>query len=289
MQEVIEGFGASEGPAIDPVTGDLLFWSTNQGGVIFRVSGFEVPPTPSPTPTPTPTPGACSFRVLIAHTNDNQPPTLLQNEILAEPGVTQVDMFDARNGTPTLQQLQQYDIVFAFSDTAWNDPVEMGNVLADYEDGGGVVIVGTFAWGTGDGGFMQGRWMTGGYSPFDPTNQDNFSLNIANITDPFHPLMQGVSSLASTFRNGLPLASGASAVATWTDGPPAVAYKTSNGRTAVGINAWLSDQFAGAWGRVIVNAGRWLPPCGATPTPTPTPRPTRSLPTPRPRPTPIPR
>ena len=65
-------------------------------------------------------------------------------------------MFDARNGTPTLQQLQQYDIVFAFSDTAWNDPVEMGNVLADYEDGGGVVIVGTFAWGTGDGGLHAG-------------------------------------------------------------------------------------------------------------------------------------
>ena len=27
----------------------------------------------------------------------------------------------------------------------------MGNVLADYEDGGGVVIVGTFAWGNGGG------------------------------------------------------------------------------------------------------------------------------------------
>ena len=39
--------------------------------------------------------------------------------------------------------------------------------------------------------------MTGGYSPFDPTDQDNFSLNIANITDPSHPLMQGVSSLAA--------------------------------------------------------------------------------------------
>ena len=66
-QDVIAGFGASEGPAIDPVTGDLLFWSTNQGGVIFRVSGFEVPPTPGPTPTPTP--GPCPFRVLIAHTD----------------------------------------------------------------------------------------------------------------------------------------------------------------------------------------------------------------------------
>ena len=114
-QDVIVGFGASEGPAIDPVTGDLLFWSANQGGVIFRVSGFEVPPTPGPTPTPTP--GPCPLRVLIAYA-DPRPPTL-SNEILAEPGVTQVDLFDAGAATPTLQQLQQYDIVFTFSDNVW--------------------------------------------------------------------------------------------------------------------------------------------------------------------------
>ena len=58
----------------------------------------------------------------------------------------------------------------------------------------------------------------------------------------------------------------------WTDGPPAVAYKTNNGRTAVGLNAWLgTTRFSGAWGRVIVNAGRWLPlRCTPTPTPSPT-------------------
>src|SRR5262245_40161938 len=55
-QDVVVGFGASEGPFIDPLTGDLLFWSTNNGGVIFRVSGFEVPPTPTPTPSPSCTP-----------------------------------------------------------------------------------------------------------------------------------------------------------------------------------------------------------------------------------------
>src|SRR5436190_11678494 len=141
-QDVIAGFGASEGPFIDPLTGDLLFWSTNQGGGIFRVSGFEVPPTRGPTPTPTP--GPCPFRVLIAY-SDAWPPTLMTNEILAEPGVTQVDLFDAGAATPTLQQLQQYDIVFTFSNNVWADSVAIGNVLADYEDGGGVVVVGNHA------------------------------------------------------------------------------------------------------------------------------------------------
>ena len=268
-QELIEGFGASEGPFIDPLTGDLLFWSTNNGGSIFVVRGFQVPPTPGPTPTPTP--GPCQLRVLIAY-SDAHAPTLMSNEIAAESGVSQVDLFDAGAGTPTLQQLQQYDIVFTFSNNIWNDAVAMGNVLADYEDAGGVVVVGNHAWANDGGWLLQGRWMTGGYSPYNPTGQFNFTLNTANIIDPSHPLMQGVSRLSALWREGVPLASGASAVAMWTDGPPAVAYKTNNGRTAVGLNAWLghTNEFAGAWGRVVVNAGRWLL-CSGTPTPTPTP------------------
>ena len=186
--------------------------------------------------------------------------------------VTAVDLFDAFSGTPTLAQLQQYNIVFAFSNNFWNDAVAMGNVLADYEDAGGVVVVGTFAWDNRGGWNLAGRWMTGGYTPYNSTSQTNFSDNTANITDPSHPLMQGVSSLSAFYRNGVTLTAGAVSVADWTDGPPAVAYKANNGHTAVGINAYLGylDAFSGEWGRVIVNAGRWLIPC-ATPTPTPTP------------------
>jgi hypothetical protein len=74
--------------------------------------------------------------VLIAYADLNRPPTTLQNLILAESGVTQVDLFDAYSGTPTLTQLQQYDIVFAYSAYPWSDAIAMGNMLADYEDGG---------------------------------------------------------------------------------------------------------------------------------------------------------
>ena len=52
------------------------------------------------------------------------------------------------------------------------------------------------------------------------------------------------------------------------------AYKTNNGHTGIGINAYLGENpmnFSGPFGTVIVNAGRWLisGPCG-TPSPTPT-------------------
>jgi len=204
------------------------------------------------------------FRVLIAYADSTAEPTMIRNQILAEPRVTVVDLFDADFGTPTLGELVNYNIVFAFSNTAWNDAVAMGNVLADCQDAGGVVVVGTSAWDNRGGWLLQGRWMTGGYTPYNSTNLTNFSNNTANITDASHRLMEGVSSLSAFFRNGVTLTGEASSVAMWTDGPPAVAYKPNNGHFAVGLNANLSNlnQFSGQWGKVIVNAGRWLLGCG---------------------------
>jgi len=141
-------------------------------------------------------------------------------------------------GTPTLQQLQHYDIVFAFdAGGLWNDPLAMGNVLADYEDGGGVVVVGDIAWYNFGHWYLEARWMFDGYSSYGLTLQNLYDYNTACITGSSHPLLAGVSNLSANDRIGVTLTSGATAIAMWTDGPPAVAYKTNNGRTAVGINA----------------------------------------------------
>jgi len=50
----------------------------------------------------TATPGGCQFQVLIVYADSEGLPTQLQSEILAEPGVTACDLFDATVGTPTL-------------------------------------------------------------------------------------------------------------------------------------------------------------------------------------------
>ena len=56
------------------------------------------------------TPGGCQFHVLIVY-SDNGLPSQLQSEILAEPNVVTVDLFDGQVGTPTLAQLQQYRLL----------------------------------------------------------------------------------------------------------------------------------------------------------------------------------
>ncbi len=105
---------------------------------VYRING-TIGGGGTPTPTPTGTPGGCQFHVLIVYA-DTAPPTQLQSEILAEPNVLAVDLFDAQAGTPTLAQLQQYEIVVPYSNFPFLDGDTLGNNLADYVDGGGVVV-----------------------------------------------------------------------------------------------------------------------------------------------------
>ncbi|HVI77792.1 MAG TPA: kelch repeat-containing protein, partial [Candidatus Acidoferrum sp.] len=123
---------------------------------------------------------------------------------------------------------------------------------------------------------LEGRWQTGGYSPFISPAPGNFTNSCLGMYDMNHPLMQNISagSLCAFFRH-LPLLSpGAVSVAEYQDAAHLVAYKVNNGHTGIGINAYVGDdpmQFSGPFGRVVVNAGRWLlgGGCG-TPSPTPT-------------------
>ncbi len=219
--------------------------------------------------------GGCQFHVLIVYADTEGLPTQLQSEIQAEPNVIAVDLFDANVGTPTLGQLQQYQIVVPFSNSTFLDPDTLGNNLADYVDGGGIVVQYGFAfYGPGQPYGVNGRWVTGNYNAYSySTNlQGNaFSLGTFNAG---HPLMAGVTTLNSNFANIVTLAAGATEVAADNLGDSLVAYRpVSGGHTTVGVTAYVgaASTQSGHWGRVIVNAGNWLANCqGGTPSPTPT-------------------
>ena len=240
-------------------------------------------PTPTPTASPTPTatatatgtPGGCQFHVLIVYADSTGLPTQLQSEIQAEPNVISVDLFDAAAGTPTLAQLQPYQIVVPFSNSPFLDGDTLGNNLADYVDGGGIVVQYGFShYGPAQPYGVNGRWVSGNYNPYNySTNlQGNaFSLGTFNAG---HPLMAGVTTLNSNFANIVTLAAGATEVAANNLGNSLVAYRpVSGGHTTVGVTAYVGAAAtqSGHWGRVIVNAGNWLANCqGGSPTPTAT-------------------
>ena len=243
--------------------------------------------------------GVCQFHVLIVYADTDGLPTQLQSEIQAEPNVVAVDLFDATVGTPTLGQLQQYEIVVPFSNSPFLDGDTLGNNLADYVDGGGIVVQHGFSHlGPGEPYGINGRWVSGNYNPYDYSENFAFNPFTLGTFDGGHPLMAGVTSLNSDFQNIVTPAAGATEVAATNLATSLVAFRpVSGGHTTVGVTAYVGADAtqSGDWGKVIVNAGNWLGNCQGSPTPTatatatPTPTATRPPPTPRPRPTPFPR
>ena len=217
------------------------------------------------TPTPTATCAASSHRILIVEADCGTNPTTLQNQLLALPGVSVVDVYDAfANPAPTLAQLQQYDTVVAFSNCGYSDPTTLGNNLADYEDAGGVVVGFNFDWYGGTQS-ISGRWSTGGYSPYNDSATVNFTTGtLGTCTVP--QLCTGVNSLSDFYRESPTLVSGATSAGTWSDGTIAIAYKGH----AVSVSGYVGDgagNWSGDFAQLILNSANYL---GTSPCTTPT-------------------
>src|SRR5882724_4541608 len=224
-----------------PFTAPVFSPRVWNGTVYYNVGGGTPTPTPTGTPTPTPTPtptataGGCQFHVLIVYA-DTLAPTQLQSEILAEPHVVAVDLFDAQAGTPTLAQLQQYQIVVPYSNFPFLDAITLGNNLADYVDGGGVVVQHGFShYGPGQPYGINGRWFSGGYNPYDYSTNLEFNAFSLGTFNAGHPLMAGVTPLNSTFANIVTPKAGATEVAANNLGESLVAYRPVGGHKTVGV------------------------------------------------------
>ena len=76
-----------------------------------------------------------------------------------------VDYYDPRTGTPTLEELEEYLAVFTWGNYAYADSVAMGDVLADFVDVGGKVILGQWTLHTTQVNWLEGRIMTEEYCP----------------------------------------------------------------------------------------------------------------------------
>lgn len=203
-------------------------------------------------------PGA--YRILIAEAYPDLAKRLGE-QVKAFPDVATVDFANTGEGgaTPTAAQLAGYDLVVSIGDSTYLDREAWGNALADYLDSGGVVVSTTYdTWKGGEEGAPLGRYATGGYAPFLLGLNENKSTTLGTF-DPSSPLMQGVvsGSLATKDNTTNELAPGATLVARWADGRPAVAFK---GRV-VSITAYIGDHYgeavwSGNYGQIVVNAVR---------------------------------
>jgi PKD repeat protein len=102
----------------------------------------------------------------------------------------------AGTATPDLATLAPHDVVLLWADIVWDDPVTLGDVLADYVDGGGAVVMATHAleaaWRPA------GRFEDDGYPPFEIPATASVAGDIdfaSPSTDPTHPILDGLSAV----------------------------------------------------------------------------------------------
>ncbi len=180
--------------------------------------------------------------------------TMLQSELQGFDDVTVVDYFDGRNGVPTPDELEPYNVVIVWSNYVFSDPVGMGDALADYVDNGGGVVLNQFCFGTGWG--LAGRIMDQ-YSSFAQGPTQYVQRNLGEF-DPSNPIMEGVTAMSDRFQASVPVINNGQVIASYDDGTPLVAVNPD--LPVVSFNCYVGDsrQFTGDAVLIAHNALKYV-------------------------------
>ena len=199
-----------------------------------------------------PPPKSCPVSVLLVAAEPPGRPGFVadvQSKLLATLAFTTVDVFDAYTATPSLSTLQPYSAVLTWCSFPYYDGSGLGDVLAQYWDGGGDVVVATHANTLSN---LRGRFGTNenGYILIEgSTNQEIPQDSLGTVIEPESRLMAGVAYLAASnaVRSMGEVINGGVVVARWaSNGRPLVVRGTKAGRPLVALNMWpASSSVAG--------------------------------------------
>jgi hypothetical protein len=199
-------------------------------------------------------PAQAQIDIAILHAEqDLSWPTDVRSKLQAFADFGTIDIISVESGTPTLDTLLPYSAVLLTTDFPPMNPTLLGDVLADYVDlGGGVVLMHASMsdpWG------LQGRFRTGGYGLIGFYNgQRSGPASLGTIVEPDHPLMEGVSTFMGGGYGGRPATSTiaqGTLVASWSDGTPLLVAGDVGGvpRADIGFFPTSSDIRPDFWDR----------------------------------------
>ncbi|GAM20607.1 hypothetical protein SAMD00019534_037820 [Acytostelium subglobosum LB1] len=161
-------------------------------------------------------------------------------------GIDHVDSFYTQKRIPTLEELQKYSgvLIYSYNSSAFLDGQLMGDVMADYVDNGGGVVVTVFTnCNNLRNGFLKGRFFEQNYHPINPARQHDTNgkkpLSLGKVVIPDHPIMNDVKSLEggrSSFFCPGSLHPDATLVAEWSNNVPLIAELPKNKGKVVALN-----------------------------------------------------
>ncbi|MFK7741702.1 MAG: hypothetical protein AB8H80_15395 [Planctomycetota bacterium] len=156
----------------------------------------------------------------------------------------------AGGGTPSFAALASYDALLVWTREALADASSFGNVLADYVDSGGGVVVGAYANALGVNSFrIGGRWRNGYEVLVGGGGWNLGPASLGAVPQPGHPSMAGVSSLVvGHYVSSRQLAPGSTVIAESSLGGILVAEGAATARRLdVGFVPVASSCSVGGW------------------------------------------
>ena len=235
---------------------------------------------------------AAASNTTMADTNTRF--TDARDKLLATGKFNSVSIFNATRfnpdgGTPSLATLQQWDAVLVWSNDSFEDAAAMGDVLADYVDSGGGVVVAVFAnTSANTARFLQGRWQQGDYIAVPQGGGFvQGAGHLGQVLDPDHPIMEGVTTFVTRWGvnaqgqifggyrpTNLSVTPGSTIIAKWNTGHTLVALTPNPRVVELGFHPVSSDVVPTAYwdadtdgDLLMANALRFV--AGAGPTPCP--------------------
>ena len=134
------------------------------------------------------------YDILICHT-DPGATSDAQTYIGGDPYYDSVTFLDCTTTTPSMDTLNDYGVVFTWSNYAYDDPTAFGNNLADYLDYYGGVVSCCFAHDSGGWG-IAGRYASDpDYCPLTRGYTYHTSTRLGDYED-YWGIMDGVSSIS---------------------------------------------------------------------------------------------
>jgi plastocyanin len=195
---------------------------------------------------------------------DNLQTTPITDDVQLEVCTVTSGIADCCTGaTCTQDELLNQDVLVIYNNQSFSGAAGLGDMLADFVDAGGTVILANNAMVDGAGG-LGGRFMSADYSPLESTITTSVGAPSLGTYDAGHPLMSGVSSAGALSHLDVVSTSGdIDIIATWDSGEPFVAIKAHAPAPVPGqviaINAPLEDgQWSGDVDTIVTNAIQWL-------------------------------
>jgi len=174
---------------------------------------------------------------------------------------TELDYLYLNLAAPKLSVLKEYDVVFLHTNNVPSDADSLGDVLADYVDSGGGLVITQFCFSTSWA--VGGRIMTSGYSPFQVDDgalvSGNRQIDPASVSIPIHPIFNGadINNLVylsyGSFSNP-PLDAGAALLATDLGGANAIAINEDENIIGLNMYAYQLNETYYSSAKVMANS-----------------------------------